>query len=415
MRFLLPFLLIVMLAAGTEVAGAQTTAATCVVRTGSGADFMDPRFVDLWAYIPILTGSLTSCPQTDPATGDTIQTSTVGTWRFRVGTGFATFTKGSGHWALVPQTNPPTVVHWTGPSLDPPPPPPAHPTLSPAQAQQTVTSGTPAVPVVQSDIPANAIAGPTQAPAPTPQMAYAGPTPTGGLITVPNVVGQSAPSAIDTLRSVGLTATIEGVGGGGAPGTVVSQVPRPGQTTPLNLPVEISVVTTGTSNVYLNPPATDLEPASPTQCVTDGAAPVGGQLYDCTYSDGSVVTWWTGATFGGSLSGVRSWADALYVLPDGTQQNGPEHDQVYGLAAPDSTVTCGAPPNPWGYTFCYGGEGVSDPPAGFCAYFNCVSNIGSEPRGWVVECTDGLMSRAGGTTEGCFFDGGVQEQLFHAS
>lgn len=46
---------------------------------------------------------------------------------------------------------------------------------------------------------------------------------------------------------------------------------------------------------------------------------------------------------------------------------------------------CGAPPNPWGFDFCPGGDYIYSPPAEFCSYFACIGNFWNG-RGYVIQC-----------------------------
>src|SRR5439155_11289037 len=60
---------------------------------------------------------------------------------------------------------------------------------------------------------------------------------------------------------------------------------------------------------------------------------------------------------------------------------------------------CGAPANPWNYTFC-GGTFISSPPSNFCSYFNCIASF-ANGRGYVTECRDGTYSKSGGISGSC--------------
>jgi hypothetical protein len=72
-----------------------------------------------------------------------------------------------------------------------------------------------------------------------------------------------------------------------------------------------------------------------------------------------------------------------------------------------------APPpgwNPWGYNFAPG-KVIYSPPADFCSYFDCISNFGNS-AGYVVQCSDGTFSTAGGRQGACSYHGGVRRTLY---
>jgi hypothetical protein len=62
--------------------------------------------------------------------------------------------------------------------------------------------------------------------------------------------------------------------------------------------------------------------------------------------------------------------------------------------------TCGAPSNPWGYTFC-GGKIITRPPSTFCNYFNCIHSFWIIALGYVDACRDGTYSHSGGRRGVC--------------
>ena len=73
--------------------------------------------------------------------------------------------------------------------------------------------------------------------------------------------------------------------------------------------------------------------------------------------------------------------------------------------------TCGAPANPWGFTFC-GGTPIVSPPAGFCSVFTCIATFASQTNGYVVQCQDGLLSHSGGVRGSCWMHGGERRILY---
>lgn len=73
--------------------------------------------------------------------------------------------------------------------------------------------------------------------------------------------------------------------------------------------------------------------------------------------------------------------------------------------------TCGAPPNPWGYTFCSGST-ISSPPSNFCDVFTPCINSFWNGRGYVEQCQDGSYSKSGGISGSCSYHGGNRRPLY---
>ena len=79
--------------------------------------------------------------------------------------------------------------------------------------------------------------------------------------------------------------------------------------------------------------------------------------------------------------------------------------------APPAANTCGAPSNPWGYTFC-GGNYINTPSANFCGYFSCIASFWKSTNGYVVQCVDGMFSHSGGRQGSCSTHGGNKQPLY---
>lgn len=79
---------------------------------------------------------------------------------------------------------------------------------------------------------------------------------------------------------------------------------------------------------------------------------------------------------------------------------------------PGSTIagSCGAPANPYGYTFC-GGALDYDPDPGICEYFTCIWQF-SSGQGYLVQCEDGMVSLWGGLRGVCGEHGGVRQPVY---
>src|SRR5438132_1113402 len=63
--------------------------------------------------------------------------------------------------------------------------------------------------------------------------------------------------------------------------------------------------------------------------------------------------------------------------------------QLAPLPAPPTT--CGAPANPWNFTFC-GAQVIRTPPPSFCSVFACIPTFWRQTNGYVMQCRDGLFS-----------------------
>ncbi|MCW3839185.1 hypothetical protein ONA70_03620 [Micromonospora yasonensis] len=79
-------------------------------------------------------------------------------------------------------------------------------------------------------------------------------------------------------------------------------------------------------------------------------------------------------------------------------------------SSPPATDRCGAPPNPYGYTYC-GGSYIYDPAPDVCDWFACVSNLW-DGKGYLVQCEDGLLSRTGMQGGPCADHDGTRRPLY---
>jgi hypothetical protein len=80
--------------------------------------------------------------------------------------------------------------------------------------------------------------------------------------------------------------------------------------------------------------------------------------------------------------------------------------------APKPTVAaglCGAPANPFGYTFC-GGQVITAPDSAVCSYFNCIPNF-PNGKGYMEQCRDGMYSMSGGRSGACSSHGGENQSV----
>lgn len=74
---------------------------------------------------------------------------------------------------------------------------------------------------------------------------------------------------------------------------------------------------------------------------------------------------------------------------------------------------CGAPPNPFQYTFC-GGQYVFWPNFDVCRYFRCADDFWND-HGYLVVCADGKVTRTGGDRSSCTEHGGYRHTVYQRS
>jgi hypothetical protein len=67
--------------------------------------------------------------------------------------------------------------------------------------------------------------------------------------------------------------------------------------------------------------------------------------------------------------------------------------------------------NPWGYNFVPGNL-ITNPPAAFCPYFNCIASFWTNTNGYVVQCVDLTFSHSGGRQGQCSRHGGPYRPLY---
>jgi hypothetical protein len=79
--------------------------------------------------------------------------------------------------------------------------------------------------------------------------------------------------------------------------------------------------------------------------------------------------------------------------------------------APPAANSCGAPSNPWGYSFC-AGTFISTPPPNFCSYFSCIPSFWKFTNGYVEQCKDGMYSHSGGRSGSCSSHHGNNQPLY---
>ena len=84
------------------------------------------------------------------------------------------------------------------------------------------------------------------------------------------------------------------------------------------------------------------------------------------------------------------------------------------VGGPPPQAGCGAPANPYGFTYCDVGSLITSPPDNICDYFRCIDNF-SNGNGYMVECEDTTVSMSGGIDEACSDHGGVKQAVYSGS
>ncbi|MBR7827064.1 hypothetical protein KDK95_12170 [Actinospica sp. MGRD01-02] len=109
--------------------------------------------------------------------------------------------------------------------------------------------------------------------------------------------------------------------------------------------------------------------------------------------------------------GSQQQFTGTYYVTDGAISSA----SITRLNAPtENAALCGAPQNPYGYTYCPNGSRIYAPQPGTCSYFNCIENF-SNGNGYMVECQDGTVSMSGGIEGVCSDHDGVKQTVYSGS
>ncbi|HKT02954.1 MAG TPA: hypothetical protein VJT31_25765, partial [Rugosimonospora sp.] len=103
-------------------------------------------------------------------------------------------------------------------------------------------------------------------------------------------------------------------------------------------------------------------------------------------------------------------ASPTHAAPPVTHATAPAKPRKSPTKAPPAT--CGAPANPFGFTFC-GGSYIylADLPSDVCSYFDCIDNFWNG-KGYLEECKDGRYSMSGGRSGACSYHGGELRPVY---
>lgn len=173
--------------------------------------------------------------------------------------------------------------------------------------------------------------------------------------------------------------------------------PEPGGSSGDVPSVTVPSPTTAASSSRIHPrttptstPAPDPSPASPAPRTTR-SAPV---------TPTAPTDWWTDPTGRTNSAG-----------PGRAPEQGPTSSRrAHGAGgSTGSAARCGAPANPFGYTFC-AGKLVTRPARDVCRYFSCTESFW-RGHGFLVQCQDGQVSLSGGRRGGCSSHRGVRRPV----
>jgi hypothetical protein len=78
---------------------------------------------------------------------------------------------------------------------------------------------------------------------------------------------------------------------------------------------------------------------------------------------------------------------------------------------PKPVSLCGAPANPYDYNYCGRGSKIYAPKPDICDYFKCIDNFGNG-TGYMIECSDGMVSMSGGRRGSCSHHGGNKQSVY---
>lgn len=133
-----------------------------------------------------------------------------------------------------------------------------------------------------------------------------------------------------------------------------------------------------------------------------------------TESDAVTITETNGDTVSIQLlathtDGSQQHYAGTYTVTDGVITSA----EVHAVPSAPGAATCGAPENPYGYTFCGTDQLIYSTPPDFCSYFTCIDTF-EDGRGYVVQCADGDFSKSGGRPGACSSHEGVRRPLYAA-
>lgn len=93
-----------------------------------------------------------------------------------------------------------------------------------------------------------------------------------------------------------------------------------------------------------------------------------------------------------------------------TRKPSPRPKRTSAKLVPKPVNLCGAPRNPYGYTFC-GGSLIYNPKPDTCSYFACIDNFWNG-KGYMMQCDDGMYTMSGGRSGSCSHHDGNRRPVY---
>jgi hypothetical protein len=122
---------------------------------------------------------------------------------------------------------------------------------------------------------------------------------------------------------------------------------------------------------------------------------------------GSGFVSWIGSSIDPPSGAATAQTADATAVSDATPAPAVEQPQV---SQPPADL-CGATSNPWNFTYC-GGQRITSPPSNLCTVFACIPSFWNQTRGYVMQCSDGLLSHSGGIRGSCSGHGGNSRPLY---
>lgn len=148
----------------------------------------------------------------------------------------------------------------------------------------------------------------------------------------------------------------------------------------------------------------------PTPTVGEQVWVTGPYVIDTVHGWAEIHPAWQIASTAPAPPAEPTAAAAAPSTPTGVAAAAPPATQPPAPAAAAQDL-CGAPANPYGYTFCHRGNLITHPDAGVCNYFDCIANF-SRGQGYLTECADHRFSLSGGRRGVCAQHGGAARPVY---
>jgi len=143
-----------------------------------------------------------------------------------------------------------------------------------------------------------------------------------------------------------------------------------------------------------------------------GPGPASIVLTDATSTSTTTTTTVTSGSSTTTTSGPTTTTSSTTSVPASTTST---VSSTTTTSAVPSSALCGAPANPYNYTYCGKGSLITSPPSDICTYFRCIANF-SNGTGYMIVCNDGMVSMSGGLSGACSgIHDGVKQPVYAPS